>query len=174
VRFSQTVYLHNKGDVSMVFHFAKLNSRIKTTWPGRTNNSEATSDTIIIDARQDCLVVIQDEDGFERIRLQNVDPGGVSIIRAYKQLQIWNINAGRHLLLAIIEDPDNDGITTIDEIIINKNTGFVAKNIDMGNPLAFKSGSAYDPCANMEESGLALLAGNSTVSDTMKDLITVH
>lgn len=162
----------------MVFHFAKLNSRIKTTWPGRTNNDEPARDTMIIDARQNCLFVIGDADGFERIRLQNIDPGNVSIVRAYKQLQIWDINSAHSLLLAVIEDPDNDGITMIDEIVIDKSAGFVTKNIDMSDLSAFKSGSPYDPWANMEEPGLALLADGNPASDAneicAEDPVTVH
>ena len=178
MRFSRTVYLRNKGEASMVFHFAKLNSRIKATWPGRANNNGPVRDTIIIDARQNCLFVIEDTDGFERIRLQNIDPENVSLVRADKQIQIWNLNSARHLLLAIIEDPDNDGVTTIEEIIIDRNAGFVTKNIDMSDLSAFKSGSAYNPCATIEEPGLALLAGGNPASCTdeisAENPVTVH
>jgi len=178
MRFLQTVCSHNKGETSMVFHFAKLNSRIKATWPGRTKNTQQNKDTMVIDARQDCLFVIQDDDGFERIRLQHIEAENVSIVRADRQLQIWDIQTEHHSLLAIIEDPDNDGITTIEEIVTNKDAGFVTKNIDMSDLSAFKSGEAYNPCTNVEETGLALLAGNHPTSDTdeisVDPLVTVH
>jgi len=62
-------------------------------------------------------------------------------------------------LLAIIEDPDNNGITTIENVVVISKTGCVVSVFDMEHPSKFKPGYEYNIDTCLSEHNLLAIAG---------------